>query len=99
MLCAMEEVWGTGFEDGLNPELQYLDHLQVCLTVGQSTLLSGRSCGSADSRWFAWLPAASSSVRRFQHRPATTAVAAAVRWAFTVTDTVASVSQCTCATR
>lgn len=29
MLCAMEEVWGKGFEDGLNPELEYLDHLQV----------------------------------------------------------------------
>jgi hypothetical protein len=29
MLCAMEDVWGTRFEDGLNPELQYLDHLQV----------------------------------------------------------------------
>jgi hypothetical protein len=29
MLCAMEEVWGGGFEEGVNPELEYLDHLQV----------------------------------------------------------------------
>lgn len=31
MLCAMEEVWGVRFDDGVNPELQYLDHLQVCV--------------------------------------------------------------------
>jgi hypothetical protein len=30
MLLAMEEVWGTRFDEGVNPELQYLDHLQVC---------------------------------------------------------------------
>ena len=29
MLCAMEEVWGVRFDDGINPELQYLNHLQV----------------------------------------------------------------------
>lgn len=31
MLCAMEEVWGRGFEEGLNPELEakMMDHLQV----------------------------------------------------------------------
>jgi len=27
----MEEVWGCRFEDGVNPELEYLDHLQVGL--------------------------------------------------------------------
>lgn len=31
MLCAMEEVWGCRFEDGVNSELEYLDHLQVGL--------------------------------------------------------------------
>jgi hypothetical protein len=31
MLRAMEEVWGCGFEEGLNPELEakMMDHLQV----------------------------------------------------------------------
>ncbi|WIA17545.1 hypothetical protein OEZ85_014374 [Tetradesmus obliquus] len=28
MLLAIERVWGYRFEDGLNPDLQYLDHLQ-----------------------------------------------------------------------
>lgn len=27
----MEEVWGGGFEEGVNPALEYLDHLQVRL--------------------------------------------------------------------
>ena len=54
MLCAMEEVWGAGFEEGLNPELQYLDHLQVRLAAGQSTLLcmsTHGTCGLCRQQW------------------------------------------------
>lgn len=37
----MEEVWGRGFEDGLNPELEakMMDHLQVCLAKPTTCLL------------------------------------------------------------
>jgi hypothetical protein len=33
MLLAIESVWGFRFEDGLNPDLRYLHHIQEPLRV------------------------------------------------------------------
>lgn len=33
MLTEIEAVWGYRFADGINPSLQYLDHLQEPLKV------------------------------------------------------------------